>query len=434
MPRDHLVFTLASMLCSGIVLVDSASADVVFVVNSVVDQIDDNTGDGVCHTAANTCTLRAAVMQANKLGEPGATIRVPAGNYVLTIPPSGSDLADSGDLNLETPNAGNPIINLYGSGPDSTRIDAAQLDRVVMVHGGRTATIAGFTLRNGLSSSVGGAIRNEGTLNVSYCTLSDSTATGGGGIYNDGTLVLYRSTVTRNHAADGLGGGIYSNGDSLDVSQSTLSYNETGSGGGGIYNYFAPLRMTNSTVSHNKSSSHGGGVQNVGGTSDLFNVTVAYNEVAGVAGGYYDYQGTATLRNTVIAGNHVTGSGNPDDCWGSFTSFGRNKVGAVLAGCTVTQSGAGGSSSLGSLTELGALQANGGWSETHALVAPSDMIDGAEPTVGCTDPNGNPLISDQRGGLRPTGTRCDLGAVENDSIPSGRIFADDFESGNVWAW
>ncbi len=86
------------------------------------------------------------------------------------------------------------------------------------------------------------------------------------------------------------------------------------------------------------------------------------------------------------------------------------------------------------LGELGALQANGGWTETHALVAPSDMIDGSEPTVGCSDPNANPLTSDPRGGLRPTGTRCDLGAVENDTIPSGRIFEDDFESGNVWAW
>ncbi|MEO7064662.1 MAG: hypothetical protein ABI082_12935, partial [Dokdonella sp.] len=55
-----------------------------FTVNSTLDQVDDDTTDNVCHTAANTCTLRAAVMQANRAPTAGATIMLPAGVYTLT--------------------------------------------------------------------------------------------------------------------------------------------------------------------------------------------------------------------------------------------------------------------------------------------------------------------------------------------------------------
>src|SRR5688500_1837174 len=36
-----------------------------FTVNSTADQPDVSPGDGICRTASNTCTLRAAIMEAN---------------------------------------------------------------------------------------------------------------------------------------------------------------------------------------------------------------------------------------------------------------------------------------------------------------------------------------------------------------------------------
>ena len=39
-----------------------------FTVNSTLDLPDDLTQPGTCHTAANSCTLRAAIMQANRAG------------------------------------------------------------------------------------------------------------------------------------------------------------------------------------------------------------------------------------------------------------------------------------------------------------------------------------------------------------------------------
>jgi CSLREA domain-containing protein len=65
-----------------------AASAVGFTVNSVGDEDDDNPGNGVCHTSAGTCTLRAAITELNALGG-GATIgfNIPGGG-VHTIQPA----------------------------------------------------------------------------------------------------------------------------------------------------------------------------------------------------------------------------------------------------------------------------------------------------------------------------------------------------------
>ncbi|MEO7758149.1 MAG: hypothetical protein ABIS07_16345, partial [Dokdonella sp.] len=102
--------TLASALPTH-----SANAVVTFVVDSVVDRIDDNTADGLCHTSANTCSLRAAIMQANHLDVPAIHIDVPAGIYTITIPRGGMnfDAEDTGDLNI-APLNGNQTVVISG--------------------------------------------------------------------------------------------------------------------------------------------------------------------------------------------------------------------------------------------------------------------------------------------------------------------------------
>jgi hypothetical protein len=58
---------------------------------------------------------------------------------------------------------------------------------------------------------------------------------------------------------------------------------------------------------------------------------------------------------------------------------------------------------------LGVLQDNGGAMLTHTLLSNSPAIDAV---MDCTDIDGNPITDDQRGGSRPQGANCDLGAVE----------------------
>ncbi len=57
------------------------------------------------------------------------------------------------------------------------------------------------------------------------------------------------------------------------------------------------------------------------------------------------------------------------------------------------------------------LQSNGGPTQTIALLPSSPAVDYI-PVADCTDTNGNPVITDQRGVSRPQGKGCDVGAYE----------------------
>src|SRR5258706_2751672 len=85
--KTRLVLThlcMIALLLWTIESFQSATAAGPFNVNDANDLVDDNPGNGICHTAAGTCALRAAMMEANKSS--GATINLPAGVYHLTIP------------------------------------------------------------------------------------------------------------------------------------------------------------------------------------------------------------------------------------------------------------------------------------------------------------------------------------------------------------
>lgn len=432
--------SLALALAAAAALPAAASADVLFVVDDAEDRVDVLVGDGECAASTGHCTLRAAVMEANVSSGAGTvTIVVPAGTYTLTrpaLPPLGDD---DGDLDLMTPAVGNPTIAILGAGPTSTIIDANQLDRVFFVHAGRTATIAGITLRNGFTTASGGGLLNYGSLVLDRSTLSDNIATGpGGGLWNNGSLVLDRSKLSGNHAVQG--GGIFNQG-ALEVRQSTLSDNTAVSGGGAILNAFANfVYLVNSTLSGNRTESHGGAIYNIQATVWTYNVTIVANQAdadddgTGVGGGVTNGSSLSYvfLRNTIVAGNYRAALPIADDCVGPVGVFGHTKF-STFDGCTISDQNPDASHSLiGSLAELGPLQANGGPTETHALLAPSDMIDGANDPPGCT--YGGTLTVDQRAGTRGLGALCDIGAFEAGALPDGLIFADDFDAGDLLAW
>lgn len=411
----------------------NASAVTVFTVDSPLDIVDDNPTDGICHTAidsaaAGKCTLRAAVMSANRASGAGANIVLPAGTYTLVIPATVADGDDNGDLNLSVPAGYAPgPTTIAGAGAATTIIDANGIDRVLSVGAGRTGTVSGVTLRNGVASRLGGGIYNAGTLTVDNTKVSASTAgERGGGICNVGTLMLSRSAVNGNTltSSNSGGGGLYSEG-AVQVTQSTIS-NNTAAAGGGIFILFGTLFVTNSTITLNNAVTDGGGIYNEK-TSNVYNTTIVANQAAtdntsgGTGGGVYN-TGTFNLRNTVIAGNYLSNSPLYDDCTGALGIYGNNKFWNT-DGCTFTSGSPGSWSFLVSLAELGPLQNNGGPTETIALVPPSDMIDGADSLSGCVDQSSVPLTTDQRGYPRVAGIRCDIGAFEYQDI----IFANGFD-------
>lgn len=78
-----------------------------FTVNTVTDAIDVSPGDGVCATAANECSLRAAIMETNALANEVVNgtavadkININDGTYLFGISGTGEDLSATGDLDI----------------------------------------------------------------------------------------------------------------------------------------------------------------------------------------------------------------------------------------------------------------------------------------------------------------------------------------------
>ncbi|MEO7063979.1 MAG: CSLREA domain-containing protein [Dokdonella sp.] len=113
-----------------------------FTVNTTLDQADADPNDHVCQTSTGTCSLRAAVMQANYVTSTDVTIIVPACTYTLSTPSvfyGGDDLSE---LTLATPTSGNPAVTIVRADASTTIIDGNGHNRVFLVGASRTATIA----------------------------------------------------------------------------------------------------------------------------------------------------------------------------------------------------------------------------------------------------------------------------------------------------
>jgi hypothetical protein len=418
-------------LLTGFALVfgHTAFASKIYTVDSVEDLPDDDIADFVCHTIANTCTLRAAVMQAsyNSFAVTDAFfIEVPAGVYNLDSPTNG------GELLLNTPPIGSPMIVIVGAGAGQTIISGFG-HRVLHVADKRTAIFQSFTVRNG-NADLGAGIGNEGTLNLNSVVVDHNLAQiDGGGIYNYGVLSIADSTIS-NNTAGAQGAGIYNDyklgiSISMTIERSAIVGNLSYSGAG-IENV-GEMTIINGTIAGNQARGDGGGIYNSSSqATNIYNTTIAYNgsdsdrDFVGSGGGIYSQSFTvsANLYNSILAGNTTSNTPIPDDCFGALKTHARNRFG-TKDGCAITEIS--GSWELLSGGSLGGLQDNGGPSLTIALQAGSNAIDATDPNAGCRDQFSNPITLDQRGAKRVG--LCDIGAYEYGSLASGdQIFANGF--------
>jgi CSLREA domain-containing protein len=213
LPQVALAAPDGGMAASG-----TAASSSTLVVNTTTDRrLQD--GDVNCVDPGWTCSLRAAVQEANT-NPAYDTIMVPAGGYVLTRAGISAD-GSSGALRLAS------SVTIVGAGPGLTVIDAGWRtsipgsgtgDRVIDAVGG-SSTIDGVTIRGGVSpggslvEDRGGGIhvRPGASLTVQDAVVDGSRAGQGGGIHNAGTLRLVRSEVRENRS-DSQGGGIHASG------------------------------------------------------------------------------------------------------------------------------------------------------------------------------------------------------------------------------
>jgi hypothetical protein len=303
-------------------------------------------------------------------------------------------------------------------------------------------TLNNLTLQNGLATNVAGGHPNEdgaaidlvaGTLAVNRCVVTGNASTDPGGhSYGAGLYQSMSTTATVNYSTfsnnnSNYGGAITTRG-TLTVNNCTISNNTCPNfGGGGLTTWTptGPTTVINSTITGNKATSpgngYGGGICNgSGGKLYLTNCTVSNNTAygsgnsgTGFGGGGIDSKGTSvTLKNTIVAGNTdkdlVVASQAPDIAGTAIANF------CLVQSITGWTPGAGSGNNLTGMNPmLGALQTNGGPTQTMALQAGSPAIDAGSnalvPGGVTTDQRGTGFARIINGGK---GLIVDIGAYE----------------------
>jgi CSLREA domain-containing protein len=358
MPK--IVFCSKSIILILAIGLISFNMDGQFTVNTVTDTQDSNPGDGLCADAGGNCSLRAAIMESNVL--PGDNnVILPIGEYVFSIPGTNENACLTGDLDI----TGN--LTITGENTRQTIIRADSLDRVFDVFPGVVATIEFLEIREGsVIAANGGAIRNQGSLNLSELAIRTSMCEGdgggqqgggfGGAIYNAGILDISEVTINSCLALGGKG----ANG----VAPGGGSGGGAGPGmGGAIYNdQGASCTLVNSTISNNKAQGGRGGngtfhqgsgtVSSAGGNGGGFGGNGGPANGAGISGSWGGGGGGgASLSGAGGAGGFGGGGGG-----GGANSWGGNAGTAGAAGtyggtggqgCCSAGSGGGGGAGLG---------------------------------------------------------------------------------------
>ena len=211
----------------------------------------------------------------------------------------------------------NKNFNIFGN--DAYTIDAKNLGGIFKINSGCSVLLNNVILTNGNGIN-GGAIYNEGTVNIMSSTLTDNKATLGGAVYNTGITAISGSTLTGNTADKG--GAVYSTGtlvvDGTDFNENVATYR-----GGAVYNE-GNFEATGSTFDGNditfrsaNDDNGGAAIYNNGGTTNLDNVKVINNIKdivyrAGNAGDFINAAIVSTSRLYIINSYIANNSGS----WG----------------------------------------------------------------------------------------------------------------------
>ncbi len=275
---------------------------------------------------ADSCNLRDALSEAGDIGDTDINLPDPD-----TIGGSGhiyQVLTSVGPLTVD--DSGH-TVTITGTSGQATTILQAQCSecsittRVINVTSGTTADISGVTVEDGVATGVfpagaGGGILNDGTLNLSYSTVSGNSALSGGGVFLEaGTGNLFNDTVTNNTSTAG-GGGVFITDGANSVTGGSISNDSASTDGGAVYiqndNPGDSVTISGVTMDNNDAEDGGAAyVENDGtsGTNVSFtNDTVRSNTAVDDAGGVYvendGTHGTVTFTGGSISNNTATSS------------------------------------------------------------------------------------------------------------------------------
>lgn len=360
---------------------DSANPGHFIIMNdsSVINSIR---GGGII-VAGSPLTINNSLIDGNTSVVEGGGIIFAAEGEEDTLTISGSTITHNV---AGFPGGGIKIVYLYPGANMITHSDISSNTGggiSIETNGGYPLTISQSSITNNTSSKPGGGIQSGIDLNIVESSITDNTASSGGGIYMNGanaTLTLDRSLVASNVASggalpgDGFGGGINSINGNVTVVNSTFTDNAALNKGGAIYIQNASSAHTYSVLS----STFSGNDASFG--RSLYNETANPKKVS--------------VKNSILSGD----PGISTQCFGPIIHAGNNlSSDNSCIGFKVVDAAD---------IALQPLASNGGLTETMALIASSPAVDGV-PVAQCG------VSTDQRGGVRPLGNGCDIGAFES---------------------
>jgi len=181
--------------------------------------------------------------------------------------------------------AGKACLVRSTNGAANCVTDCLNLDRAFVFAAGEgpRSAISGITIRNGQTTSWGGAI---------YASASSPT---------------FSNLIIEDNVANYGGGGVYFSGCASPRFQACLITGNTATtyGGGGIYAYNSQPRIDTSAIQGNTVAGDGGGIFcYAGADAQIRNCTIAANTAAGTGGGVYcgNYS-DVTIHNSILSAN-----------------------------------------------------------------------------------------------------------------------------------
>lgn len=322
-------FVLMSSLLSGCGLIEIIAEGFARVCETdplLVTKTAD-TNDSLC--TGDDCSLREALVTANNC--PGhQTIQVPGGTYILTRAGAEEDAADTGDLDITE------TVTIEGELGAALVVDADGLDRVfhVLPSAGEVV-LSGLTVQGGLVELPTGWARGGGIFNEADLSLRESTLVGnrvvslpgstfissGGGLHNSAVATLVNVELRDNQAeapTGGQGGGVFNDGN-LVMSEVRFEGNQVGNQGGGLKNgELGTAEIGNSSFVGNRADK-GGGLTNDGELT-LDNVAFTDNTADTIGGGIWNQFGQLDGRMVALSGNHSNSGGGGFYNWEPATA------------------------------------------------------------------------------------------------------------------
>lgn len=323
------------------------------------------------------------------------------------------------DVHTESDILVNANVTIKGFGADRTILQAAEdiessTGRVFFIGKENSVRIEGLTIRHGKIVDVprcGGGILNQGNLIIERCIIRDNVATYGVGIENQGRLDMKDCMIIGNSArrrpvkdsiagidCRGSGAGIKIERDSeAYISNCLIIDNTSVSNGGGIHvSCQGQAKLVNCTITKNTTKRSGGGVCVIGDI-ELVHCTITENNSLASRGSGVFAIGKIDMVANLITNNEsndfVLGSGGGYYGEGIVVRNEYNFIGDGKFQCFSTGD-----------AKLAPLEYNGGLTMTYAIQRNSPAID-AIPLDTCF------VKTDQRGVSRLK-RAADIGAYE----------------------